>query len=92
MDEASGTHEPMELDGPSALPAFQESESDDCCLVDNERVGDFDPSSADWESSCSREKVLLSLWMCRRFFGRGFGFAAVLGLGGPVAELAFGRG
>lgn len=58
-------------------------ESDDFWLVDNKEVGDFGCSSTGAESSCSNENVLLSLWMCSRFFGTDFG----LELTEPVAEL-----
>ena len=53
--------------------------------LDIARAGEVEPSPRDWGSTSWREKVLLSLWMCKRFLGRGLGFE----IGDPVAEVAF---
>ena len=82
LGASSTTHEPVELDRDSAMQALEGSESDDFCFAGN-KEGDVVPSSAGCESSCNKEKVLLSLWTCKRFLGRGFG----LEMGDPVAEL-----
>lgn len=80
VEDASDVHDVMELDRTPALCALEDNKLYEL-LVD--KVGDMGVSSTAWGSSCAtKEKVLLSLWIRRRFFGTGFGFE----IGDPVAE------